>query len=519
MIYLVQLIMAILFLTPAKADNIEALFNKKDPAYYQEEVSSIYQGTPIIKIEMEKEIIDQNPRPKLELSSLNELKESTPIFNQIYQIKTPFGKKEIAYNLPHTTDFVSTVQVIDNNTVAVQEYIQFVSDKQQQIKRIIPTNYNQNLHPLSIKLNTFEINGKKINYSLFQTKDEFVIKTVKEYPAGLYMIQLDYIVENAIQAKNGVTQLFLSLTGKNWPYPIDRFKAIVLYPYIPVSYQKGLLFGSNNLNIEEGVIKQTDIKGNTIYTITKPIPAFGDIRIFETFDGKYLTKNFNELFFQKYHHLIFSGLACFYLCLYLIISTLYLKKIEKRSATVLKRVNKLSFMTVLLIQQKKVKKSFFEELIKIKKITKKRTYFVRFIYTLSQVKIANSFIKRLLKIVAILGILFKYAFIAGIIYIVAVWPLYEEKAGLIFFIIPLIFFIFILSLFYKKVLYQEIKNDIKQFKEKLLSPHICFGLKESTILAFYLRYYQTAYLLGIDKNLQEIIKTQAPNINLPIIDK
>lgn len=128
-------------------------------------------------------------------------------------------------------------------------------------------------------------------------------------------------------------------------------------------------------------------------------------------------------------------------------------------------------------------------------------------------------IKRLLKMVAILGILFKHIVIAIFIYGVVLFPLYEEKAPLIFFIITLIFFIFALTLFYKKILYLEIKNDLKLFKEKLLSPHICFGLKESTILAFYLRYYQTAYLLDIDKNLQEIILKQNPNINLPIIHK
>ena len=39
------------------------------------------------------------------------------------------------------------------------------------------------------------------------------------------------------------------------------------------------------------------------------------------------------------------------------------------------------------------------------------------------------------------------------------------------------------------------------------------------LVTFYLRYYQTAYLLDIDKNLQEIILKQNPNINLPIIHK
>ncbi len=517
--YLIQFVIVFLLSIQANANDIEMLFQKQDPAYYQEEVSSLYKGSPIIKIEMKKENLDTNNAPKLKLSTLKELEENTPNLNQIYQIKTPFGKNEIAHNLPHTTDFVSVVQVIDKNTVAVQEYIQFVTQKKQKIKRIIPTYFQQEFTPLNIKLNTFEKNGKKINYSVLHTKDTFIVESDREYPAGVHMIQLDYIIQNAIQVQNGMTQLFLSLTGKDWPYPIHRFKAIVLYPYIPVSYQKGLLFGTNNLSIKEGVITQTDIKGNTIYTITKPIPAFGDIRIFETFDGKYLSPGFQELFFQKYRHIIFSSLACFGLCIYLLVSCFYFKKIEKRNETILKRVNKLSFMTLLLIQRKKAKKSLFEDLVKIKKITKKRPYFVQLIYNLSQIKIGNSLIKRLLKMVAILGILFKHIVIAIFIYGVVLFPLYEEKAPLIFFIITLIFFIFALTLFYKKILYLEIKNDLKLFKEKLLSPHICFGLKESTILAFYLRYYQTAYLLDIDKNLQEIILKQNPNINLPIIHK
>ncbi len=506
----------------ATAANIETLFNQQKPEYYQQEVSKTYTDTPIIKIEGTspfKEEQDIN-RPKLKLSSIEELKESIPVINQIYNIKTPFGKKEVAHNVQHTTDFNVQIQIIDNNTVSVQEFIQFISLEKTKISRTIPTKLKEGLEPLNIELSSFEKNGKKINYDIQQNKDEFVVTSTKEYPAGLHMIHLSYIVHNAVQQVDGVTQLFLSTTGKHWPYPVNRFKAIVLYPHIPISYQKNLLFGNNNLSLTKGFDIVTDIKGNTIYTLNRVLPAYGDVRIFETFDGKNLPQNFSDLFFQKYKKPIFALFACVAVLLYLAISSLYLKKFEKRHENVLKRVNGLSFTTLLLLQKKKIKKDLILNLIKIKKITKKSALILVLLSYLMKTKITQSITKRILKTSTVFFALFKHIFVISIILTVTILPFIQKSGGSnLVFIIPIVFSIILIRIFYQKVFIPELKNDLKLFKEKLLSPHICFGLKECTILAFYLRYYQTAYLLNIDYNLQSIIVSQNPNIQLPSIQK
>lgn len=506
----------------ATAANIETLFNQQKAEYYQQEVSKTYTDSPIIKIEGDSPFKQEQDiqRPKLKLSSIEELKESIPVINQIYNIKTPFGKKEVAHNVQHTTDFNVQIQIIDNNTVSVQEFIQFISHEKQKISRTIPTKLKEDLNPLSIELNSFEKNGKKINYDIQQNKDEFVVTSTKEYPAGVHMLHLNYIVRNAVQQVDGVTQLFLSITGKHWPYPVNRFKAIVLYPHIPVSYQKNLLFGNNNLSLTKGFNVVTDIKGNTIYTLNKVLPAYGDVRIFETFDGKSLPQNFSGLFFQKYKKLIFAFFACVAVLLYLAISSLYLKKFEKRNENVLKRINRLSFTTLLLLQKKKIKKDLILNLITIKKITKKSSLILRILAYLMKAKITQSITKRILKTSTVFFALFKHIFVILIVLIITTVPFLQKSEGSNWiFLIPVMFSIFLLWIFYQKVFIPELKNDLILFKEKLLSPHICFGLKECTIIAFYLRYYQTAYLLNIDHDLQSIIVSQNPNIQLPSIQK
>ena len=270
------------------------------------------------------------------------------------------------------------------------------------------------------------------------------------------------------------------------------------------------------MNISNGIEIITDIKGNSIYTSKQILPAFGDVRIFETFDGKNLPQNFRELFFQKYKKLIFSIFSCLAIFLYLVTSSFYLKKIEKRHENVLKRVNTLSFTTLLLLQKKKIKRNIILNLIQIRKTTKKSSLILLILSYLIKTKLTQSVTKRLLKICTVFFVLFKHLLVISIILLITILPFIQKGTGSdLVFLVPTIFTIISVKLFYQKVLIPELKNDLELFKEKLLSPHICFGLKNSTILAFYLRYLQTAYLLNIEDKLKDIIISQNPQIKLP----
>lgn len=279
----------------------EKLLDPSNPDYFKENISQVYKGMPIVKMGGKE---TKETGPKLKLSTKKELENADIPLNLNYDIKTPFGIKKTAGNTDHTTDFYSKIQVLDNKNVLVHEAIQFVTTKPVKIERVLPLFYKElkETEPYKIRVLSFEVNGKNIHYSINQTTDSFQIQSSKEFAPGVHLINFKYIYHNAIQNINSVTRLFLSITGGKWPLPINRFRAIVLYPYSPISYQKNLLFGNNNVLIDENVQKTTDIKGNTLYTTTRPLPAFADIRIFETFDGKNLPISLSEKFTEKYFY-------------------------------------------------------------------------------------------------------------------------------------------------------------------------------------------------------------------------
>ena len=503
----------------AQSYSPEQLLNPKNKNNFAETVSKVSSGEPVVKIGGGR-IKPQGP--KLSVTSAKELQEKDIPLNLIYNIKTPFGIKETAGNTDHTTDFYTKIQIIDNQNLLIHENIQFITTKPTKIERILPLSLKnqKNMIPFEISVLSFEVNGKSINYDIQQSKESFQIQSTKEFPVGVHFINFKYILKNGIQNINSMSQLFISITGSKWPLPINRFRAIVLYPNIPVNYQKDLLFGSNNISVNEGIHISTDIKGNTIYSNTRPLPAFLDVRVFETFNGKNLPLSFNQTFFEKYFKFLLCFGSIFFLTLYIIVSNSYLKKAAKRGENILKKINDLKPCVLMFLTYKDFTFNILSNFKSIEKTCKKsllRTKILRACFKTKCLSIPLNFV---LKCVALLFILYKYILTGLILFIIIMHPLFLEGYQKNMTLINITLFIYLIEviIFYKKTIKPIYQKDIADFKEKILNPYLCYGLNTKTILSFYKRYYKTVYILDLHQKLKQVIEQQTKNISLPSLN-
>ena len=497
----------------------EKVLNPKNQNNFSEHISKVSSGEPVVKMGAGS---IKPEGPKLRVTSAKELQEMDIPLNLIYNIKTPFGIKETAGNTDHTTDFYTKIQVIDNQNLLIQENIQFVTTKPTKIERILPLSLkNQNnMLPFEISVLSFEANGKSINYNIQQSKENFQIQSIKEFPAGVHLINFKYILKNGIQNINSMNQLFISTTGSKWPLPINRFRAIVLYPNIPINYQKNLLFGNNNISVNKGIQITTDIKGNTLYTNTRPLPAFLDIRVFETFNGKNLPLSFNQTFFEKYFNFLLCFGTIFFLSIYIIISNVYLKKISKKGENILKKVNDLKPCVLMFLTHKNFTFNILSNFKSIEKTCKKSLLRTKILRACFKTKFLNVPLNVVLKGIALLLLTYKYILTGLLLFIIVMHPLFLEGYHKNITLINTTLFIYLIEIFilYKKTIKPIYKKDIADFKEKILNPYLCYGLNAKTILSFYKRYYKTVYILDLHQKLKQVIEQQTKNISLPTLN-
>lgn len=502
----------------AQEYQLEKILNPKNPDHFKPTVSEVYQGTPIVKMEGK---FKQKSGPRLSTATQKELSEKELPLNLIYNIKTPFGVSQTAGNIDHTTDFYTKIQIIDNKNVLIDENIQFVTTTPRKIERIIPLSFNDIENTEAMKLNVlaFEINGKSLNYNIEQTKNSFQIQSTKEFPAGVHLINFKYILENAIQNSNSLNRLFISTTGDKWPFPIHRFRAIVLYPASFIHYQNDMLFGNNNILINDNVKVTKDIKGNTLYITTRPLPAFADIRILEVFDGKNLPISFSDSFVEKNLSVLLSFGTFICLSFYLFISSVLLKKMGKRQETILKKVNSLPVCVLMYLNKKNFSPDIFSDLKRIEKTVKKSKLRTKILRVLFKIKGINILMNYLLKFNAIIYLTGKYILTGALLFFIIMNPVilgYETKYNWLIFVVISSYFIELIIFFQRKIKPMYIE-DIQVFKEKILNPYLCFGLKNKTILNFYKRYYKTTYILDIQDKFKMLIEKQTKNFSLPTI--
>lgn len=501
-----------------------------------------YKGIPLVKIEPTigaaskpefKEWMDEE-RYRLFGSthitdkSLNKENKSIPVRTNLqdirsavipeYNITTPFGKKTTAAFIDHTTDFVSIIQLIDKNTILVEEQIQFITTKPLLWQRILPKNVLNipQSKPLTIELISVEKNNKSISFNTEETEENLIINDTTQIEPGVYTFSLKYLVKNAILPYDGATRLAISLTGTQWPFPIDRFNLITLRPEKTTIFAKELLFGSNNMPILHSFDTQTDIDSNTFYTLTRPLPAFADVKVVEMFDGSNLLNPPFEEQLSTLLPFLTPVLSFLIAAFYLLISTFYLKK-KKPDKDLLKTINNLPFFTLFFIQKRNLDIPFLKDIKSFQEYRKKRTILISLSIWLMHYKGTRFLLKQLLAVYSFLLLSFKYliteSLLIGLTFLLANTEKIEVNLeawvilGMGIFILHILFF--------KFSLLPALQKETDLFKKRLLTPHAGFGLTEQGVLALYLRYYQTVISLDIHPKWASIIKESYPTLSLP----
>lgn len=534
------------FVLPAFSQifNERNLLNIKNREQLQTSKTILYEGFPFVKIEP---TIGSVPHPNFtqwmdeeryrlfgstqitdkSLKAMNKAEQIKTNFQNIqstvipeYQIRTPFGKETTAAFINHTTDFTTIIQLINDSTILVEERIQFITTKNLSWERILSKDVSNipQSKPLEINLISVKKDNHTVSFTTEETSDKLIIRNPNQIEPGVHFFTLKYLVKNAILPFGGATRLAISLTGTEWPLPIDRFTLITLQPQKTSIFAKEILFGSNNIPILNSFDAKTDTTGNTFYTLTHPLPAFADVKVIEMFDGtKLLKASFKERLNNLLPNLtlILNFLiTIFYLC----VSSSYIKW-KKPEKDFLKKINKLPFFTLLFIKKKPLTYSFLKEMEFFWKYKQKRNHILSLSIVLSHY-IGTAFIlKKTLNLYSFLLLSSKYLFTELFLLLLTFLISYIEEIkisphawlflGICIFILHILFF--------KFSLLPTIKKEINIFIQKLLTPSICFGLTQQEILALYIQYYQTTRSLDIHVKWVSIIKKFYPQLKLPFI--
>ena len=305
--------------------------------------------------------------------------ESEPIFNPIpllptgnYTIKTPFGHKTEAAFVPHTTDFNSIIQILNDSDIMMQQTIQFVNTKgQAHFIRTFELPQNTQIMLINAKRDNKTIDTMQVS----EDGQKYIFKDSAILSSGIYSYTLSYLIKGAIQSQGDNYHLRLSLTGIDWALPTERFSAIVLLPKKSAVKSHTLLFGSNNVQIDNSFTSQTDDKG-FMYRLTHPLPAYADVKVDMILDKSMYSFSSAEWLTKHFKHLLFF-LCLAVLTVYTLLTYWYLIR-HKSHHIPAKELKYYSYISLRFIMKNETK-NFLKNLILYLTATKKKTKTVQFL--------------------------------------------------------------------------------------------------------------------------------------------
>ncbi len=321
----------------AQMTNPETLLDINNPDLTQTSTTKTFTGTPAILIEPPQ----RKQEPQVNPADLVPLLEPSQKATEI-PIKTLFGHDRTAPYLDHTTDFVVFVQVLDDNTIQIEEQIQFVNTKpNQKFKRTLSkkiTDKNGKQIFLDIQPISFYRDNHPVSLAFQNEENNLMAEYPKTLPTGINRFTIRYLVKGVIFQNKSLAEITLPLSGINWPLITERISIVLMLPQKSDFYVNELLFGANNQEIPEQFTVQSDIKGNAVYQLTRPLPAFADVRLHTIFDAKNLPKQERTLLNTTLSLLAYFGILAFYTCLSIAVCRFHkFKEILKKS----KKVNPL----------------------------------------------------------------------------------------------------------------------------------------------------------------------------------
>ncbi len=449
--------------------------------------SSIYNGQPFVLIgEPVKEAPETtSPEPTTPTVQLPE-----------YKITTPFGQNTTAAFIDHTTDYNTIVQVIDKNTVLMEEHIQFVTTQPTTFKREIPLELKniKNAVPLTVTWISAKKHGKDIHLKTEQTDDAFIVTDTTPLQTGVHRYVLRYMIHGTLLQGDASTRLVLSLTGTKWPYPVERFSTLMLFPDKTSIFEKNILFGTNNVAIKESFETQTDDKGNLSFRLTRPLPANADVKIILFFDGSTLPPAANTTFTQQYPNWFVFILIFGAQIIYISLAAL-LFKVKKNEAKPMKFFTSwplfvLRYATGLPLSA--------EWIQKLRGYTQQTKRFRKSTALLSLCQKRRP-LRLFVSITALIFVAFKY--LATQLVLMVSLGLFAEHIGIsltnIQYIILGLTAIILTLIITKWGALPHLRHNIRQAENMLLKPDFGFGLSKQASKTLFLRYYP--YLLTVGK--------------------
>ncbi|MBR4926939.1 MAG: DUF2207 domain-containing protein [Alphaproteobacteria bacterium] len=400
-----------------------------------------------------------------------------------YPIKTSFRKQTTAAFVPHTTDFDSIVQVHDNKDISLNQTIQFINTSSSgTFSRTFDITDGQEYTLLSATRN-----GTPVQMEIVQTKNTWTITDPQKLSSGIYTYIVSYIIKNALTTQDNTLKISLSLTGPDWPLPVERFSAIILFPQKTNPMKQDLSFGSNNIVIPDGFISNADNNGNLSYTLTRPLPAYADVKINVVLDNTVLTDiSFMDKILVYLNHTLF--LVCLIVLIgYTLITFLYLK-IQKTTAYPLKDLKYYSFVSLRYLNNKPVSLPFLETLVKyesyVKHKDKSAFLFLNAVQSKKSARLSVS-------LFVFFNVMQKYILTMTALIALTVF----QSAHLGFALLPweigiLIFVAFILlKWLYKMGEKPYIKRKIAHFTTSIFKTDFDFGISNTAKKALFLRFY------------------------------
>ncbi len=506
---------------PVSTENLLDISNRNKPS------SGIYTGTPFVKIEptvgmpkpekmsgwMDEEkkrlfgttqITDdkffQNRNANSQPQKFAAPIQNTPEIN--YQ--PPFGEAGAVLYVPHTSDFISIIRLIDETTISVEEFIYTVNPQNSLFTRNLSFERLENNKNDYFQLLKARIDGQNFTPVISVADDEIEIKNTEYLPAGYHSFYLKYLIKNAVLFDKQKGYLDFDVTGYKWPLPINRLTVYVSFPNKVIPVSNGLYFGRNEAIIKNAYNEQTDSAGNTIYRINNPIPALASVKINHIFQNE-STSDFSwEKLLNQNPSSFLIIFVLISIVVYLFLSGIYLFFTKGNKKTV-QFIQSLHPLELNCLYNGRILPQFVS-FYQLNPIPCRQ----KFLFRYAQSKWGRT----LLNVIIYIKISAKYWLTGLVIICGGVYLSFKKDitpSWVIIVILCCMMFV-IVSLFYYIIGQHEHQRYIQHYKKTMLNQNIFYGLTEQAVFNLFMRHY--LYMAAIDLDAKWLDLAQQNNRNI-----
>lgn len=180
------------------------------------------------------------------------------------QTKNLFGQSKTTKFVTHTSNWDFIIQLMDENTVSIQENIQFILTEEMSLVRSWP------IPKEKIAFMRTQIDGKFVS---LDKNNRLPQLNFSQLSPGIHRINLQYVVSIP-----EVQNLILPLTDTNWSLITDNLSGIILAGKLKLE-QPHFFLGDNNVEIPQNFTFLTDNQGNIFFKNDHILPPFVQIQL------------------------------------------------------------------------------------------------------------------------------------------------------------------------------------------------------------------------------------------------